>query len=166
MAVSILLSIVTVTVLFFIYTASGYLYNGSILSISHSPIADQDLAGPMGVACNSGWCYRLVNIAGRIAAAPWTFSVFPGRHQGNTFGPLLLRVLPFSVFVKVPRKIRLPLILMGIFMAQSLFMEILFIQAMTSIRYSMPIYILGATLIVWTVRQLSDCSGWLIIIKR
>ncbi len=160
----------------------SYIYNDTILSISHSSIVGQGLAHPMGIQCTSHFCYWFVNVFLRIFAAPWTFSIFPGQHQSGTFGPLFLAILPFLLFINIPKKIKTLLFMIGIFLAQILFMEIWFIQGGTSIRYSIFILITGAPLIVWTVNQLGNypktqkilhimiiclvCLGSLIFIKR
>ena len=160
----------------------SHLYNQTILSIRHSSIVGQGLADPMGIQCVSKFCYWFVNIVVRTFSAPWTFSVFPGQHQGNTLGPLFIAVLPFLFFITIPKRVKTALILMGIFLAEILFMEMWFIQGGTSIRYSMFLLITGAPLIIWTVNQLGNypkvkrilqviiigtvCLGSLIFIKR
>lgn len=162
--------------------AKSYLYNQTILSIRHSSIVGQGLADPMGMKCASNFCYWFVNIIIRIFTAPWTFSVFPSQHQGNTLGPLFIAILPFLFCINIPKRIKTLLIIMAVFLAQVLFMEIWFIQGGTSIRYSMFLLITGAPLIIWTVNQLGNypkvrkvlqfiiictvCLGSLIFIKR
>ncbi len=160
----------------------SYVYNQTILSIRHSSIVGQGLAAPMGIQCVSKSCYWFVNIIVRIFSAPWTFSVFPGQHCGDTFGPLFIAILPFILFVAIPDRVRIVLAMMGTFLAQIIFMEIWFIQGGTTIRYSMFVLVIGAPLTVWTVSQLNSylkiqkllrliiicviCIGSLIFIKR
>ena len=160
----------------------SYMYNQTILSIRHSSIAGQGLADPMGMKCATNFCYWFVNIVVRIFSAPWTFAVFPSQHQGNTLGPLFIAILPFLFFITIPKRIKILLIIMTVFLAQILFMEIWFIQGGTSIRYNMFLLITGAPLIVWTVNQFSNypntqkvlrfiiicvvCLGSLLFIKR
>jgi 4-amino-4-deoxy-L-arabinose transferase-like glycosyltransferase len=160
----------------------SYIYNGTILSISHSSIVGQGLSNPMGIECSSGLCYWFVNAILRIISAPWTFSVFPGQHCGDTIGPLFIAVLPFLFFIKKPLQAKIVLILICTFLAEILFMEIWFIQAGTTIRYSMFVLVTGSPLIAWTVIKLGAfpkvqkmlyvmmtiviCLGSMLFIKR
>ena len=133
----------------------SFVHTGTILSIGHGVIQDQGLGNPMGVAVDPGPLFWLINIAGRIAFAPWTFSLFLHQHQGDTFGPLFIALLPFMLFIKVPRAVRLLLIYAGIYLAAILAMEIWFIPGGSSIRYSVFVLIILPPVLVWTVSQLS-----------
>lgn len=133
----------------------SYVYNGTILSISHSSIAGQGLDNPMGIKCSSDFFYWLVNIFLRIFTSPWTFSIFPSQHQGDTVGPLFIAILPFLFFISIPNRVKALLLVLGTFFMQILVMEIWFIQGGSSIRYSMVLLTIGAPLICWTVEQLS-----------
>jgi hypothetical protein len=148
----------------------SYLFSGTILSIGHSTIVGQGLGNPMGVAAKSPLLYWLINIAGRTLSAPWAFSLFPHLHQSDSFGPLLIAVLPFMLFVPVPARVRSLLLYAGVFMAGVLFMEMWFIPGGSSIRYSTFVLMLAAPLIVWTLSQLTGhpavrrmCSVFVII---
>jgi|GEM_PF-2363264 len=160
----------------------SYINNQTIFSIKHATIIGQGLGDPMGVQCASQACYWFFNGIIRVFGAPWTFSVFPGQHQGDTFGPLFIAILPFLFLVKTPKNIKIVLIAMGLFFAQILFVEMWFIQGGSSIRYSMFIVICATPLIVWTVRSMKQypaaqkivwcmiicmiCMGSVLFIKR
>jgi hypothetical protein len=134
----------------------SFMFSGTILSISHGTIEGQGLAHPMGVAARSPLLYWLINIVVRIVSAPWAFSLFPHLHQSDSFGPLIMAVLPFMLFVPVPPRVRSLLLYAGIFLAGILFMEMWFIPGGSSIRYSTFILMLSSPLIVWTVSQLTS----------
>jgi hypothetical protein len=131
------------------------IHNGTILSIGRELVRAQGLGNPMGVVTHSAAGYWLVNIIGRIATAPWSFSLFAHQHQADTFGPLLLAVLPFLLFVDVPASVRRLLVWGGVYLAGVLVMEMWFIPGGSSIRYSTFVLVLAAPLIVWTVSQMS-----------
>jgi hypothetical protein len=134
----------------------SFVYSGTVLSISHGTIIGQGLANPMGIATHSPLVYGLINVVGRIVSFPWTFSFFPHQHQSDSFGPLLLIVLPFLFFINVPHRIRTLLVYAGIFMAGILFLEMSFVQGGSSIRYCTFVLMLSAPLIVWTISRLSE----------
>jgi Dolichyl-phosphate-mannose-protein mannosyltransferase len=134
--------------------AKSFMFSGTIFSIGHGTIESQGLGRPMGVATQSGLAYWLMNTVVRAASAPWAFSLFPHLHQSDSFGPLLLAVLPFMLFVKVPRRVRGLVLYAGIFMAGILFMEMWFIPGGSSIRYSTVLLMISSPLIVWTVSQM------------
>jgi hypothetical protein len=133
----------------------SFMFSGTILSINHDTIVGQGLGLPMGVASSSPLLYWLINIFGRTVSVPWTFSLFPHLHQSDSFGPLLIAVLPFMLFVAVPSRVRSLLWYAGIFIAGILFMEMWFIPGGSSIRYCTFVLMLAAPLIVWTVSQLT-----------
>lgn len=135
--------------------AKSYLYSGTILSLHHATIVGQGLANPMGAVTRSPLAYWLTNTIGRCFAAPWTFSLFPSQHQADAFGPLPLAVLPFMLFIGVPRKLRGLLLYAGVFMAGILVMEMVFIQGGAAIRYCTFCLMLFSALIVWTLSRLT-----------
>lgn len=47
-----------------------------------------------------GFC---ADLAGRIAAAPWSLSLLPGRHRMDTIGPLFLVLIPLLFFQRPKR---------------------------------------------------------------
>jgi hypothetical protein len=130
-------------------------HNGTILSIGHDFVQAQVLGNPIGIVTHSVAAYWLVNIVGRIATAPWSFLLFAHQHQADTFGPLLLAVLPFLLFVDVPVSVRRLLVWGGVYLAGILVMEMWFIPGGSSIRYSTFVLVLAAPLVVWTVSQMS-----------
>jgi hypothetical protein len=140
----------------FPWYAKSLAYSGTILSISHATIAGQGLGHPMGVLTHSPLTYWLINSAGRILSAPWAFSLFPNLHQSDSFGPLLVAVLPFMVLLKVPHGVRRLLLYAGIFLAQVLVMEMWFVQGGSSIRYSTFVLMVCSPLIVWTISRLRN----------
>jgi hypothetical protein len=158
------------------------LYNGSALTIGHGLIEGQGLAAPMGMAGVSGAMYWAVNGVLRVVAAPWTFTLFPGQHQGDTLGPLFICVLPMLALVRRPSGVNRILVMMAVFAACVLFMEMVFVQGGASARYGTTLLILGAPMIVWTAGSFNDfprlktlmkmmivctvCIGSLIFLKR
>jgi hypothetical protein len=130
-------------------------YKGTILSVYHSSIEGQGLATPMNFQAASPLMQAIVNTVVRIIAAPWTFSLFPGQHQGDTFGPLFIALLPFLLVTGVPRKARFLLLAAGIYWAMILILEMTFVQGGSSIRYSTLIIAIGAAFIPWVVAHLS-----------
>jgi hypothetical protein len=130
-------------------------HTGTILSIGRNVVFEQGLGNPMGIVTHSAAAHWLVNVPGRVLAAPWSFSLFSGQHQADTFGPLLLAVLPFMLFLDVPAAIRRLLACGGAFLAGVLVMEMWFIPGGSSIRYSTFVLMIGAPLVVWTVSRMS-----------
>jgi 4-amino-4-deoxy-L-arabinose transferase-like glycosyltransferase len=139
--------------------AKSFAHTGTILSIGRSLVVGQGLGNPFGVATHSAAEYWFVNTLGRIAASPWSFSLFARQHQADNFGPLLLAILPFMLFVDVPAGVRRILAWGGIFLAEILVMEMWFIPGGSSIRYSTFVLVLAAPLVVWTVSRLSNKSA-------
>jgi hypothetical protein len=137
----------------------SFVYNGTVLAIGHSAMVGQGLGNPMGVAAGSPAAYWLINVFGRIAAAPWTFSLFAHQHQSDTLGPLFIAVLPFLLFIEVPVRIRLLLAYAGIYLVEVLLVEMGFIQGGSSIRYSTLVMVLLSPVLVWTVSRMSGRPG-------
>ena len=105
------------------------------------------------MATHSPAVYWLTNTIGRVLAAPWTFSLFPNQHQSDTFGPLVLAVLPFMLLTGVPPAVRRLLLYAGVFMAGILVMEMAFVQGGASIRYCTFSLMVFSVLIAWTVSR-------------
>lgn len=129
-------------------------FKGTILSLSHESIEGQGLATPMNIHATSLAIQTVLNTVVRIVTAPWTFSLFPGQHQGDTFGPLFIAVLPFLLLTGAPRKARFLLGAAGAYWVSVLLLEMLFVQGGSSIRYSTFIIAVGAAFIPWTVFRL------------
>ena len=159
----------------------SYLYTHTILSsIKLSRIFE--IPKPTEIKFLSKYCDYFLKIIIRVITAPWTFSVFPGQHRNDTFGPLFIAVIPFLLFIKIPRRIKILLAIIGTYLAQILLLETWFMRGGASIRYSIFILVTGVPVIIWTVKQLCDypktqkilqlmviCSiflGSLIFIKR
>lgn len=136
----------------------SFMDNGTILSISHATIAGQGLAHPLGVAARTPLVYWLLNVVGRTLSAPWAFSLFPHLHQADTFGPLIIAVLPFLLFVKSPAGVKGLLLYAGLFMVEILAMEMWFVQGGANIRYGTFVLMLCAPLVVWTISRLQDLA--------
>jgi hypothetical protein len=136
--------------------AKSYAYNGTILSLTHASIEGQGLATPMNIKSDSLLLKQIVNIPFRLIAAPWTFSLFPSQHQSDTFGPLLLAILPFLLFTKIPPQGRSIIISALLYFGLVLVMEMCFIQGGSSIRYSTYIQMIGAACIPFVISQLRD----------
>jgi hypothetical protein len=134
--------------------AKSLAYSGTILSIHHDSIVGQGLGRPMQVATASPVAAFLVNVPLRLLAAPWTFSLFPSQHQSDTFGPLLLCVLPFLIFVKPRTPARFLLRAALVYLAGVVVMEMAFIQGGSSIRYSTIVFMIGTAFVPWTVQNL------------
>jgi hypothetical protein len=137
----------------------SFVHSGTILSIGHAVIEGQGLADPMGIKGLAGLSYWLANTVLRTLAAPWTFTLFPSQHQGDTFGALLIAVLPFLLLIKKPREVNNLLTMMGIYLACILIMEMGFIQGGSSVRYSFFILLCAAPCIVWAAGQLGGHPG-------
>ncbi len=133
----------------------SYIYNGTVLSITKYS-SNPGMPTPMGIECINQFSYWIYNSLVRMISAPWTFSLFPSQHRGNTLGPLLLAVLPFLFFLKKPPKIIIFLVLMSVYLLQVLVMEMLFIQVGSSIRYSLVLLFWGIPLVVWTIEHLNQ----------
>jgi hypothetical protein len=129
---------------------------GTILSIQRQVIIGQGLSTPLGLTHPAGVLhYHIVNSIVRVITAPWSFSLFPAQHQGDTFGPLLLAVLPFLIFI--PRlKQSFVFITMIVYFCEILFMEMIFIQGGSSIRYSFILLMMGIPLVCRVISLLES----------
>jgi hypothetical protein len=128
------------------------IYKGTILSVPLHPGL-----GVPAAAAGAGALTHLAPVLNpllRVIEAPWSFSFFPSLHRMDTFGPLPLAVLPFMLLVRMSRPARWMLLFMGIYLAEILFMESIFLHCGASIRYSTIVLALGAPLIVWTIDNL------------
>ncbi|MDD5676031.1 MAG: glycosyltransferase family 39 protein, partial [Chitinivibrionales bacterium] len=133
----------------------SFQYKGSILSLTHSTLLDLPTVAPMNIAVHSPLAHSLVNIGLRIAAAPWTFSLFPGLHRHDTFGPLFIAILPFLLITGIPKKSRFLLLSAGVYWALTITMEILFVQDGASVRYSTLVLALGIVFMPWVLFRVS-----------
>lgn len=113
----------------------SYFNTGTILSIRRSVVEGQGLGLPMGIASESPLVHVLVNVFLRVAAAPWTFSLFPSQHQQDTLGPLFVAVIPFLLVTGRKGWTGFLIRMAGLYIAEVLFMEMVFIRAGASIRY-------------------------------
>ncbi|MBN2037741.1 MAG: hypothetical protein JW768_13450 [Chitinispirillaceae bacterium] len=136
--------------------AKSYAYNGTILAVRHTAIQGQGLARPMNSSTDNPVAAALINTVGRTLAAPWTFSFFPGQHQGDTFGPLPLAILPFLLLTGVSLHARFLLLCGAGYWAMVLFMEMVFIQGGSSIRYSTFLLAIAALFIPYTLGRLAQ----------
>ena len=133
-------------------------YTGSILSVHHSSIQGQGLATPMNIETESPLAGWFMNTVVRMVAAPWTFSLFPGQHQGDTFGPLFIAILPFLFITGVPVRAWFLLFAGSVYWALMLFLEMWFVQGGSSIRYNTLTMAIGAMFIPWIITRLSTRS--------
>jgi hypothetical protein len=133
--------------------AKSYLFTGSILAIPGTMIKDQGLGLPMGIAAASPLINILINVPLRIVSAPWTFSLMPSLHQQEMLGPLFIMLLPFAFVVALSGMSKRLIWLSAVYLAEVLFMEMVFIPGGASIRYTLVIPLL---LIPVVVRIVSD----------
>lgn len=126
------------------------IYKGTIASIPlHANLGS--------AAAGSATTLRIVALDPllRVVQAPWSLSLFPSLHRMDTFGPLLLAVLPFLLLVGTTKQARIMLLCIGVFLLEIVCMESFFFRVGVSIRYSTFLLALGAPLIVWTI----ECLG-------
>ena len=133
-------------------------YKGTILSVNHDLIVGQGLGDPMNIAVRSPLAYALVNVPLRLLAAPWSFSLCPGQHQGDTFGPLLLAVLPFLLITGIPGRAKPVAFCLLTYWLGIILMEMTFVQGGSSIRYNSTV-LLGAAPLVPHVLASSALHG-------
>jgi len=134
--------------------AKSFVYRGTVISISSTLLEEQGLGMPMGIGTESPIVHFLVNVFLRTIAAPWTFSLFPSQHQGDTLGPLFIAIFPLMFIFRIPQRMKVFLAIMGIYLAEILFMEIFFIPGGASIRYCLPVAITGIPIAMYLVRKL------------
>jgi hypothetical protein len=135
------------------------MYTGSILSIGRSTIQGQGLGNPLGMSIESPIAAFVINTVVRVAAAPWTFTLMPGQHQGDTFGPLPLIAASMLLLIRPPRRLRFLLIAAFVFWCEILVMEMWFIPGGSSIRYSLFVLAALAPLIAWVPAGLRENDG-------
>ncbi|HEX2958106.1 MAG TPA: hypothetical protein VHO70_14830 [Chitinispirillaceae bacterium] len=132
----------------------SFLHKGTILSINQSIIDTQGLGLPMGISVENPFVEFLVNVALRIAAAPWTFSLIPSQHQQEMLGPLFIGLLPFAFFIRLPVKLKILLHCGGIYLFCILIMEMFYIPAGASIRYTLVIALFCIPICLFIAKEL------------
>jgi hypothetical protein len=87
----------------------------------------------------------------KVLESPWTFSLMPSQHRGDTIGPLLLMTFPFLFLIKKPKPYSF-LLAIGVYLLEILALETL--TGGTSVRYSFFILLFGIPLSLWIIENL------------
>jgi len=134
----------------------SFLNKATILSMNSDVLIEHDFNSPLGIETHNTFIFLLINTVGRVVSSFWSFTLFLRQHRADSFGPLLLVILPFACFVKIPRKVKTLFVCAVAYFASVLVMEMAFLQSGSSIRYSTFVMVVAAPLIAWTISQLSE----------
>ncbi len=134
----------------------SYLFKSTILSMSSHALIDNEFNSPLGIETHTGIMFLLINSVGRLVSCFWSFTLFLRHHRADTFGPLLLVVLPFACFIKIPQKVMVLFYCAASYFVCILGMEMAVLQSGSSIRYCGFILAVASVLISWTISRLSE----------
>ncbi|KMQ50979.1 hypothetical protein CHISP_2121 [Chitinispirillum alkaliphilum] len=124
----------------------SHLFNQTVLS---SMPLSADMQGRSAV-------FTMTSFIGRFITAPWTYTIFPSFHRGDTFGPIMLMVLPFIVFLKRDKKVNIYLLAAAVYLLQIIFMDTFVLNTSrgTSGRYVIFILAVLVPLVPYTLKNI------------